>query len=302
MFKDILNNIQKKLESKKIEMNNYNNLVDTTTIFKNLFPIPSTNQEITDQKLSYIQNNCPDINKEKATIIAKIIPISETYLEVYYTKEVLTNKEYYLIPTNNYLWVINQTTYGAFHYKDLNIQIIKNNIMSKIILLNNILLEINGNDNKINTLTNIISNEEYRNNVIKEKNNYLCNITPIYQSINSIGSGISIDKEKNIVFHKKEENLKTNINNLENYELLVDNQSILSKTSYSSNKMTSFSSSCYSISIKITTKDNKIFIIPILEPNTFGSKYNNHDTIYQENFNFAKNIIEKLKSIQENQT
>ncbi len=295
MLKNLLNNISNKLEQQKQELNNYNNLVDTTTTFQKLFPIQKTEKEPNIFKINIIQNNCPDINKEKAILIDGIIPITETYLNVYYSKEILTNIEYYLIPTNKYLWVINQNNYGAFNYNTINAKIIKNNLMSKVILLNNILLEVTGNEN-ILQLIDIINNEEKRNNLILEKTSYLCGITPTKQLINAIGNGISINNNS-IVFHKKNENYLTNANELINYELLIDNQAIYSKNSSSSNKMTSFTSSCYTISIKITTKDKEL-LIPILEQNTFGTKYNNHDTIYQENFNFAKKIIDEIKKIQ----
>ena len=299
MLKNILENITQKIEQQKTEMDNYNNLVDTTTTFKNLFPIPTNiNKETSTYKINYIQNNCPDINKEKAILKDKIIPIEETYLNVYYAKEILTNLEYYIIPTNKYLWIINTTSYGAFNYQDIKTAIIKNNIMSKVIILNNILLEITGN-NKINLLVDIINNQETRINTIKEKTTHLCGITPNYQILNSNGYGITIDKENNIVFHNNTENIKETINNIENYELLLDNQTIYSKNNSTTNKLTSFITSCYNISIRITLKDTKVIIIPILEPNSLGTKYNSHDMTYQENIEIAKKIINIIKEIQD---
>ena len=146
---NILGTIEKKLNSKKTENENYNYLLQKTTTFKNLLPIPELTNEESKYKVHYITKNCPDINKEKAILITKLIPIDETYLSVFYTKEVLTNQEFFLIPTNKYLWIINQKNYAAFYYKGLNCSIIKNNLMSKIINLNNILIEIKGKDENI---------------------------------------------------------------------------------------------------------------------------------------------------------
>ncbi len=297
MFKDIINKIQNQIDTKKKENEVYKELLQKTTTFQNMFPIPVESKEISEHIVTYITNNCPDLNEEKAKIIAKLIPIDQTYLTIIYTKEILTNQEYYLIATNKLLWIINTKYYKTEEFQNLNIQIIKNNLMSKTLLLNNILLEANGNDNKINNFLNIIINQEYRNQIINTQNNYLCNITPIYQKINNINSGISIDDQKNIVFHTKEWNYKYHITDLKNYEILLDNQSIYAKNSNTSNKITTFQNSCYQISIRITTNDDQNFTIPILEPNAFGNKYQRQDTIFQKNITFAKEIIDKLNSL-----
>ena len=164
MLKNFFNNIQEKYNEKKEENAHYNQLLE--------FPITKTT-EPTDYKISFITSDSPDINKEKATIIASLIPIEETYLTTIYTKEILTNKEYYLIPTNKYLWIINSTQYGAYPYQNLKAEIIKNNLMSKTILLNNILLEANGTDTKLQTFLSIINHPNNRENIIQQKINYL---------------------------------------------------------------------------------------------------------------------------------
>lgn len=300
MFKDLLNNVQEKYHKKKEENNHLKELLETTTTFQNLFPNPPLKAEICEYKVTYITNDSPDLNKEKAQIIANLIPIEETYLITMYAKEIKTNQEYYLIPTTKYLWVINQTKYGAYPYNNIPCQIIKNNLMSKIILLNNILLEINGTDTKVQQFLSILTNPETRKQIIKEKTAYLCDITPTYQKINSIGSGISIDNQLNIVFHTKQRNYKLNIKEINNYEILLDNQVILSQNNNTSNKITTFQNNCYQISLRITSKNNEMIIIPILEPNTFGSKYQRQDTIFQKNMNFVKSIIDKIDSLNQN--
>lgn len=296
MFKNILNNIQDKYNNIKQENAILDQLLKTTTTFQNLFPISTQNIESQEHKVAYILENCPDINEKKANLITKVIPITETYLTVLYSIEIITNKEYYLIPTNQYLWVISPTHYGAFSYQNLSCQIIKNNLMSKSILLNNILLEANGNPKKIETFLNIINLPAERESIIKERINYLQGIVPIYQKINKIGSGISIDNQSNIIFHNKEENLKVKKEELLNYEILLDNQVYLSKNSISSKNITNFQNSCYQITIRITTQ-NKILTLPILEPNAFGNKYNAHDTIFQNSLTFAKDITQKLNTL-----
>ena len=171
--------------------------------------------------------------------------------------------------------------------------------MSKIINLNNIILETNGNDRTINTFISILTNQEQREKTIQEKTNYLCNTTPIYQNINKINSGISIDKDNNIVFHTKTNNYKYNKNDIINYELLIDNNPIINKNQSTTNHITTFQNSCYCITIRITTTTDK-FIIPILETNISGTKYSTKDTIFQKEITFAKEIISKIDELYKN--
>lgn len=296
MFNQLIKNIQNKYTTMKQENDNLDTLLNQTTTFQNLFPIPLLKDNYLEQRISFIQNNCPDINEEKAKIISNIIPIQETYLEVFYAKEIISNKEYYLIPTNQYLWIISQTSYGAYSYQNLSCQVIKNNLMSKIILILNVLLEVNCSSQKIETLINIINDSTIRNSIIQEKTKYLLGITPIYQKINKLNAGLSIDSNNNIVFHNKKDSVKCTPNEITNYEILLDNQVYFSKSSSSSSTMSSFNTSCFQINIHITTP-NKIFTIPILEPNSFGTKYNNHDSNFTYSINFAKEIISKIQSL-----
>lgn len=296
MFNQAIKNIKDKYNTIKQENDTLDNLLNTTTTFQNLYKIPIQKDNNLEQKINFIQNNCPDINEEKAKLISNIIPIQETYLEVFYAKEIKSNKEYFIIPTNSYLWIISTNEYGAFDYSKLNATVIKNNLMSKIILTMNILLEINGSSDKIDTLINILNSQEFRNKIIQEKTKYLLGITPIYQKINKLNAGLSIDKDNTLVFHNKEESLKCSPKELINYEILLDNQVYFSKNSSTKTTMTSFNISCYQITIRITTPST-VFILPILEQNSFGTKYTNHDSKFTYSINFAKEIIAKLQTL-----
>lgn len=294
MLKNIINTIQSKYDERMKENELYKQLLENSEIFNNLFPNPTLKEKISEHKLAYIMNTCPDLNEQKARIIASLIPIDEIYLDINYSKEIKTNKEYSLISTNKYLWIINEKEYGAIPYNSITFKIIKNNVMSKIVLLNNILLEINDPSKKIAILDSIIKDENIRNKFIEENQRYLCGIIPIYQNINRIGSGISIDKNQTIIFHTKDKNYKCNINDIENYEILLDNQVIYSKDKNTLKKITTFQNSCYQISMRITLKNKAIISLPILESNAFGTKYKSQDSIYQQNINFSKEIINKL--------
>ena len=295
MFDKIIN----KLNNIKKENQEYNRLLEISKTFINLKPLPKLSELDVKKNINQITNICPDINKEKAIIISKIIPVYETYLDVLYIKETKTNIDYWLIPTNYQIWIINEKTYGIIPYQNVTIcKIVKNNLMSKIINLNNIVIEINGNDNKINNFINLLTNTEFKTNYIKEKTNYLCGITPTYQLINNINSGISIDKDNNIVFHSEKNNYKTTKDELTNYEILLDNIPIISKNQSRNTNINTFQNSCYSITLRVTTKTTN-FQIPILEQNSLGTKYNIQDGTYQNNINFAKALIKKLDEIYE---
>ena len=294
---NITNKVNDKINTIKEENEHYKELLETTTTFQNLYAIPENNIIPSEHRINIITTECPDINKDKAKLIANLIPINETYLSVFYAKEIKTNLEYYLIPTDKYFWVITTTHFGAFPYVNLNTQIVKNNLMSKTILFNNILLEITGNDNKINNFISILTNNAYRENIVKEKTNYLCGIIPTYQKINTINSGISIDANNNIVFHTRTNNYLSPSNNIDYYEILMDNTVVFSNKNSTASKLTSFQNSCYQISIRVFTKDNQTIILPILEPNSFNTKYERHDNVFQTNINFALEIINKLKEI-----
>ncbi len=296
MFNQAIKNLKDKYNTIKQENDTLDNLLNTTTTFQNLYKIPIQKDNNLEQKINFILNNCPDINEEKAKIISNIIPIQETYLEVFYAKEIKSNKEYFIIPTDSYLWIISTNEYGAFDYSKLNATIIKNNLMSKIILTMNILLEINGSSDKIDTLVNILNNQEFRNKIIQEKTKYLLGITPIYQKINKLNAGLSIDKNNILVFHNKEESLKCTLSELTNYEILLDNQIYFSKNNSTKTIMPSFNTSCFQITIRITTPST-VFVIPILEQNSFGTKYTNHDSKFTYSINFAKEIIAKLQTL-----
>ena len=294
MFNNLINNIKNKIDNIKEENENYNIALNNSIIFDNLKPITQYNNCITEKNINFIIQNSPDINKEKATLICKLIPIEETFLSIAYTKEIKTNIEYYILLTNKYIWIINNSYYKVLNYKNNTCTIIKNNLMSKIINFNNVILEINGSNEYINNFINILTNENNRNQIIINNTNYLCGIIPIYQKINNINSGISISSDKNIVFHTKTFNYKYNYQDVTNYEIMLDNTSITSKEAR--NNITSMQNSCYSLSLRITAKD-KQFIIPILEQNSLGTKYNYQDSSFQNNLNFAKEITNKLNEL-----
>ena len=128
---------------------------------------------------------------------------------------------------------------------------------------------------------------------------YLCGICPVYQKLNKINSGVSIDKYNNVVFHnKKVDNYLCKYSDILNYELLENNVAVLSRrTKESSHSMKFVKKECNKMSLRITLSNNKVINIDILEQNVFGSSYLHTDHNYISNFNFVKEIFDKLDSI-----
>ena len=91
MSNNFIDNIKNKLKNIKEENNNYNNLIETSTIFENLTNINIQNEVFNENKVHWILNNCPDLNKDKANIIANLIPKNETLLAIIFTKEIKTS-------------------------------------------------------------------------------------------------------------------------------------------------------------------------------------------------------------------
>ena len=297
MSNNFIDNIKNKLKNIKEENNNYNNLIETSTIFENLTNINIQNEVFNENKVHWILNNCPDLNKDKANIIANLIPKSETLLAIIFTKEIKTNTEYWLVATSKSIWIANTEKYKTISYQDIQYcTIIKNNLLSKIININNILLEANGNNEKINNFLKIILSEENRSKEIEKETKYLCGIVPIYQKINENNIGISIDCNKNIVFHLNNNNYKYNISEITNYELLIDRNPIITKNQISKKNITVFQNKCNSITLKITLQ-NTIIEMPILELDSLGRNYSINDTKFLKSMNFGKEIINKLEEI-----
>lgn len=299
MFKELLNNVQDKY--KKIQEENalFNKLLETTGTISKLEDIPIIEKK--DITISYkdIMDICPDLNDNKAVLIRGLLPIDEVYLTVMYAKECKTNKEYFLVPTNKYLWVISVDKYVKYLYENLNAEVVKNNLMSKVLNLSNILLEVNGGEEKISDFMKIINDSEYRIKLSTEKLEKFCGMIPKVSLINDIGTGISMDDEKNFVFHTKDFNYKYNIKDIKNYELMLDDNVVMEKRSSRRVRMTANKSSCYQMNIRISTPD-KTFLLPIIAKSTFTEVYQSTSVMYMNGRSFAEKIINLLDEADEN--
>ena len=293
----ILDSIKNKIN--EIEKNNeeYQTILNNSNIITNLIEIKELNRK--DIAPEILENKNSNITKDKAKLIIDLIPVDESILELLYANEIKTKKEYFIIPTTKYLWIISTNGFNKYEYASLKVEIIKKTFITKIINLSNYIFEISNPEEEIINFIKIINEEIYRNNIInKTKEKYGDNI--IYKIINKNNSGLSYDNDKNIWFFTKDSYKKYNIKEIENYELLIDNNVIQEKRLKQNSRLTSGKNSCYEIKIRITIKDNSIFEIPILEKDSMSQLYQNTSDTYIKNIEVAKKIMEILDNINEN--
>lgn len=292
----ILDSIKNKLNEMEKTNEEYLNKLNNANIINNLQEIPILEEKNISPVILTSKN--PNITEDKAKLINNLLPYNETYLEVLYSNEVKTKKEYLIVPTTKYLWIMSLDGYNKYEYTSLRVEIIKKNLLSKVINLANFILEVSSTEEEINNFINIINNKEYRTNLINDTiNKYGDN--EIYRTLNKINSGISYDNECNIRFYSKDLYKKYNIKDITNYELLMDNSVIQEKRMKQNSRITSSKNSCYEIKIRITPTDNNIFEIPILEKDTMSQMYQSTSDTYIRNLKYAREIMNKLDHLNE---
>ena len=296
MFKELLNKVQNKYKEKLEENEKYKELLNKVNILPKFYNYSHTlNNKLT---ISYklLMDICPDLNENDAIILREVIPIDELILSCIYANECKTNVKFYFIATTKYLWLVNTEGYLKYNYQDLTIEVIKNSMLSKTVLLSNMLFNINGSNEMLLSFIKLFQDSNYREDEINKKLEILCNTIPRIFYLNSLASGISISINNEIVFHTKVFHYKYNIKDIKNYELLLDNTVIEEKKSKHRNRITANKNSCYEMMLRITT-DNNTFFIPILEKNAFSSLYSSTSKEFRENIEFASNIIDILDSL-----
>lgn len=296
MFKQLFNQVQNKYKEKLEENEKYKELlnnVNTLPKFYN-YSHPQNNKLTISYKL--LLDICPDLNENDAITLREVIPIDELVLSCVYANECKTKVKFYFVATTKYLWLVNTEGYLKYNYQDLTIKVIKNSMLSKTVLLSNMLFNINGTNEMLLAFIKLFQDSNYRENEINKKLEILCNTIPSIFYLNSLASGISIDINNEIVFHTKTFHYKYNIKDVKNYELLLDNTVVEEKKSNHKNRITANKNSCYEMTIRITTDDNT-FLIPILEKNDFSTLYSSTSKEFIENKKFASYIIDILDDL-----
>ncbi len=301
-IKDLINNTKNLINQHKIENENYNKLMSQTQQFVDFHIIEQNDKPKNEGRIYEINSKCPSINIDNATKIDNLLPNFEWPICAVHISQDIDNTPFNLILTPYRIWVIATNSYRIFQYNEISIQVIMKGIMNQKLWLNNIMISAWLNTEDLNIFINFITNVQYRNNYIIEDLKYLEGITPVYQCINKNQSGISVDKDKNIVFHdRKINNYKYNYDEIQDYDLLVDTNIVLRKRQFKRNStLKANTSSCTSVSLRITLKDQRQTIIPILVGNGLNQTYSTVGDQYKEAYNFGKTIIEYIDTLNPN--
>ena len=297
MFKELIGKVKSKIDEANQNFEEYQKQLLAANTITSIQP---HQMEINKNKriaATTIVSSCPDLNETKAKIILNALPMDELHLCIIYAKEIKTNNEYYIVPTTKYLWIMSQSGYIKYEYTGLVMKIIKGGLMSKVINLNNLIFEVTGD--KIEYLNNLINNQGFRMQEITNKNNILFGLVPTLRIINEIDSGITIDDNKNIIFHTKEFSKMYHISQLDNYELYLDNNATIEKRTKMQVRITAGKNACYEMKLKITPKNEVPFIVPILPRSTFEKMYQNTSEAYMNSFKFVREIIDILDELNE---
>ena len=296
----IFNKITNYVNNQKQKYEVLNQLIDSSRIIELTNDIVINEEYLNEGNWQEYSNMCPYVNTEYAKQIDGLIPMNEIVLSIFCITVKKNNTPFIVVLTNLRILLMNKKKYNAYDYSIItNFNLVNNGLMSQIININNIIMDIDVNKEELNIIYTLMTNNEYRNQIYNEKLKYLCGITPVYQRLNDINSGISIDQNNVIVFHdKKEKNYLCKYDELMQYEIMEDNTPVMKRKSNEQTTSMPFSKKeCMIIKLRVTLTNNQVFEITILEPPTFNSTYLHTNSTYIKNFNFAKEIMDKLDSM-----
>lgn len=278
----------------------YNQRVNNSLKFNLNMNINVGDENILEGKIAEYKEMCVYLNDKQALAIASLIPLNETVIYIVQITQKIDDQIYFMILTNLRIIILKGNLYSEMGYNSITaFELINKSFMSQTINFNGVILGIDVNQNDLNILYSLLVNIDYRNNYINELKRYLCGINPIYQRLNKINTGISIDANKNIVFHnKKINNYLCKYDDILNYELMEDTTPVMKRKTKDENTSMPFSKKeCMQISLRVTMVNKQVFEIIILEPSTFNNTYSHTNSTYMKNYNFGKELMEKLDSL-----
>lgn len=298
MFKQLLNEVQDKY--KKIQEDNarYQDLLNKVFVLPKFYPYTAVDKKNLTVSHKLLMDMCPDLNEKDAILIRGLIPIEEVCLSCLYAIECKTGIKFYFVATTKYLWLVNAEGYLKYQYQDFAVERVKNGLLSKILLMGNMLFNINGIDDVTSVFEKLIMDKAYREDLITKKLAMFCGTVPRIFYMNDIASGISIGGHHEIVFHTREFHYKYNISDIKNYELLLDDMVIREKKSNRRSRLTANKSGCYEMVLRVTTSDRE-FLVPIIEKNAFITLYSSTSVVFMENKAFADKLVDLLDDLDE---
>lgn len=298
MFKQLLNGVQDKYKKMQEDNARYQDLLNKVFVLPKFYPYTAVDKKNLTVSHKLLMDMCPDLNEKDAILIRGLIPIEEVCLSCLYAIECKTGIKFYFVATTKYLWLVNAEGYLKYQYQDFTVERVKNGLMSKILLMGNMLFNINGIDEVTSEFEKLFIDKSYREVLINKKLGMFCGTVPQLFYMNDIASGISIGSHHEIVFHTREFHYKYNISDIKNYELLLDDMVIREKKSNRRSRLTANKSSCYEMVLCVTTEDRE-FLIPIIEKNAFITLYSSTSVVFMENKSFADKLVDLLDDLDE---
>ncbi len=298
MFKQLLNGVRNQYKKMQEEAARYQDLLGKVFTLPKFYHFSPIDKKQLTVSYKLLMDMCADLNERDALIIRGLIPMDEVVIFCFYAIECKTNLKFYFVATTKYLWLINADGYLKYNYQDLVIDIVKNGMLSKVLLLGNMLFNVNGINEDLLQFVRLIQDISYRLELINQKLQMFCNTIPLVFYLNDIGSGISIGTKNELVFHAGDVHNKYNICEIKNYELLLDDIVVREKRSNRRIRLTANKNSCYEMMLRITTSDQE-FLIPILKKTAFMTLYSSTSVEFMKSKDFADKLINLLDDMDE---
>ena len=298
MFKELVNKVQEKYQQRREDEAKYQELLTSCTTLPQLYSLPNIDKKTFTISYKPLMEGCPDLNETDAIVVRGLIPMDEVCLFCLYATECKTNLRFYFVATTSYLWLINKNGYLKYPYQGLIATKIKEGLMSKTILIGNMLFNIHGLEDTMNEFIRLFQDTNYQSTMLQHQLQFFCNTKPRICYLNDLASGLSIGEHNEIVFHTKQFHYKYDIADIENYELLLDDMVVREKRNKRSTRLTANKSNCYEMVLRVTTNDRK-FVIPILEKTAFMTLYSSTSIEFMKNKEFADKLVNLLDDMDE---
>lgn len=289
------------VEAKNAAREEFDNLKSQSGRLEGMRPFNKNNLAPQAGRENMILMDCASVNPIDAKAINEVIPIEETILNVKMIREEASGNDYALVVTNRFVWLVNQKEYMNLNFSDIkDVAVINKGMMSQGIRFNGNAFTITGNENEIKELFEIFSNEEVRVKVIANRTNYLCGVVPKEQLLNALMKGMTIGYNGEVVLHNSPDNKLLNLDEVLYIQLLVNDSVVLikGKPGVDSGTFVSAPMEARKMSVKVVFEGSE-YVIDVMPQNTMGKAYKREDSVYINNYEFSRKIVDKLASIVE---
>lgn len=290
MFKQFFNGVQDKYKQMQEENRKYQELLTRVFLLPKFYPYTIVDKKQLTVSYKLLMHMCSDLNEQDAIAVRGLLPIEEVCLSCLYATECKTGVKFYFVASTKYLWLIHKEGYLKYRYSDLGVEVVKNGVLSKTLLLGNMLFMVNGTQDDLLGFVRLLQDSTYREELIRSQEEMFCGTVPCLFYLNQLASGISVGKNHELVFHTREFHYKYMISDIKNYELLMDDMVVREKKTNRRGMLTANKNSCYEMSLRITANDRE-FLLPILEKTAFTSLYASTSVEFMESKEFSEKMI-----------